>query len=115
LQLVNIKINVLKNIMCRIGMETDSSAQSEAGPLKTPGEDDPMDTSVEEEEGEEDLLKKAYSMLDSPARTPSSHQELSDKNTGPLTNKRPDSVSSLVSSLKITAFQGVPVLLEKKN
>jgi hypothetical protein len=54
-------------------------------------------------------------MLDSPAGALSSHQELSDNNTGPHTNKRPDSVSSLVSNLKITAFQGVPVLLDKKT
>jgi hypothetical protein len=95
-------------------MENDRSAQSEAGTLKTPGYD-PMDTSGEEEEGDEDLLKKADSMLDSPAGAPSSHQELSDNNTGPHTNKRPDSVSSLVSNLKITAFQGVPVPLEKNS
>jgi hypothetical protein len=98
-------------------METDSNAKSEAGPpeacAKTPGEDDPMDTSVEE--SEEDLLKKADSMLNSPAGPPSSQQELSDSNTGPLTNKRPECVSSLVSSLKITAFQGVPVPLEEKK
>jgi hypothetical protein len=113
---VNFITKMLINMMCRNGMETDSSAKSDAGPPtagpKSPGEDDPMDTSVEETE--EDLLKKADSMLaDSHAGPPSSQQETSDINTGPVTNQRPESVSSLVFSLKITAFQRVPVPLEK--
>jgi hypothetical protein len=81
-------------------METDETMTAESKEKRKEDEEELMDTSTEETE--EDLIKKADKMLESPI---SNKGKNNDSVSGPRTN----SVSSLVSSLNITGFVGVPV------